>query len=985
MRNRSASLRLAALLAGPALAAFAAPAPASAEVLRVTCDNFIEEIFVDGAAVTPLGPNSNMWPTPDSYTLSLAPGPHTIAVRCRDDNSTIAGLMVVLFADDGTTPVARTGPTPMRTVSTNPGAGWGAPGFDDSSWPVAGTCPNPGPWGSSLDWGRMHGAEMVWGPSTCAGAELGTTRWFRWGVNVPCTGAADCSDGNECTTDACSVGVCSNTPRALGDPCTGGACGGPSAPMCLACVDTSATGTDAGCLAARPHCRTSGAGAPVCEACLDTATGSGTDLGCVAATPYCVAGAGGNACVACVSAADCNDDNECTTDSCSAAGACVNTTRAAGSTCSGGVCDGAASPACVPCIDTGAGTDPGCTAGRPFCTGTGAGATCAACTTAAHCNDANDCTADACIGGSCFRTPLPAGDPCAGGVCSGAGAMCVECVADAQCPGARPRCDVATNVCVQCLGTGDCADGLECTADLCTAGVCSNPLRPAGDPCTGGVCAGDAASCVQCLDDSHCAGSTRCDPSMRVCVGCLVASDCEDGNECTSHACSAGSCSTTPVAPGTLCAAGICDVNAVCSTVAVAITAPMEAQVVTTPTPTIRGTATPGETVTVSIDGVVVGTAVAAADGTWTLPLTTPLADGPHMATATVTTAAGSATSTVTFTVDATTTVTITEPADGSTTMDATPDIAGTGEPGATVVVTVDGVEVGTATVGADGRWVVRTSTPLSNGAHTAVATATDASGNTASATSTFTVDATTTVAITAPANGSTTSDTMPTIRGTAAPGATVVVTVDGVEVGTVTADAAGHWEVPLTAPLADGEHRAEATATDAAGNMATDTSTFTVDTMTFVTVESADASGVITGTGEPGATVVVTLDGEEVGTVTVAPDGTWRLDTGRPLAPGEHTVTATATDPTGNTATDTLVVVITPAPDGGVADAGVIGDGGVADAAVPGLDAGGDVPPTGGGLTGGALCSAGHGRAPAAPLALVLAALGLALWRRRR
>ncbi|MBX3275712.1 MAG: hypothetical protein KF729_35960, partial [Sandaracinaceae bacterium] len=523
------------------------------------------------------------------------------------------------------------------------------------------------------------------------------------------------------------------------------------------------------------------------------------------------------------------------------------------------------------CTDLGgaAGTCRGTGATLSCCTGCWTGTTCAAGTGVANCgasgalcascNDGNACTTDACAAGACSNTARPAGATCPAGVCTGASVMCVACIADAQCGGATPRCDTTTNTCVGCLADGDCGgatprcdpmaracvecvgaadcnDGVECTTDVCFGGACMNPTRPAGDPCSSGVCSGAGAMCVGCLDDSHCPGTTRCDTAARTCVGCITAADCEDGNECTTHACTASACSTTPVAEGTACSAGICDVNTMCSAVAVDITAPADGSTVSTATPTIRGTATPGATVTVTVDGVVVGTVVAAADGTWSLTLTTPLAEGSHMASASITTPGGSAMDTVTFTVATGGFVTITEPADGSTTR----------EP-------------------------------------------------------------------------------RPTIRGRAPPGATVVVRVDGEEVGTVTADGDGNWSLPLEGDLEDGEHVVEATATDGEGRTGTDTSTFTVDTETSVTIDSVSESGVITGTGEPGSTVVVTIDGEEVGTAMVGADGRWSLDTGRALEPGEHTVTATSTDPAGNTATDTRVVIITPGADGG----GVGADGG--------------------------------------------------------
>ncbi|MCA9532925.1 MAG: DUF4215 domain-containing protein, partial [Myxococcales bacterium] len=143
---------------------------------------------------------------------------------------------------------------------------------------------------------------------------------------VQCTSAAQCNDNVACTTDACTANACVNTPVASGGAggCAGGqVCSGAPTNTCVTCTDTSPTGTDAGCMNAAPHCRTSGNGAPVCEPCLDTVMGSGMDLGCGAATPYCVAGSGGNSCVACLTGADCGDGNTCTQDVCTA-GVCSN-------------------------------------------------------------------------------------------------------------------------------------------------------------------------------------------------------------------------------------------------------------------------------------------------------------------------------------------------------------------------------------------------------------------------------------------------------------------------------------------------------------------------------------------------------------------------------------------------------------------------------------------------------------------------------------
>jgi len=399
----------------------------------------------------------------------------------------------------------------------------------------------------------------------------------------------------------------------------------------------------------------------------------------------------------------------------------------------------------------------------------------------------------------------------------------------------------------------------------------------------------------------------------------------------------------------------------------VTIDGPADGVTITNPMPTITGTGTPGTTVTVTIGGNSVGTATVAANGTWSLALSSPLDDGLQMVTATITVDQTTATDMSMFTVDTGTEVTITEPADGGTVLDSTPLIRGTGEPDATVVVSLDGNEIGTVTVGQDGTWTLTVATMLINDTYTIEAVATDLAGNMDTATSTFTVASNTDIMITGPVNGSVINDNTPTITGTAVPGATVEVTieVDGndVTIGTAPVDTNGNWSIDVTTALADGNYFVTATATDPAGNMAEDTSAFTVDTETSVTIEDVDVStGVITGTGEPGATVVIEVDGNEVGTVTVGVDGTWTFD-GDALGVGPHEVTATATDTAGNTATDTTNVTVN-GPDGGM-----MPDGGV------------------GGLSGGALCATQvptGGDWPAAG-GLLLVGLALATRRRRR
>ena len=124
----------------------------------------------------------------------------------------------------------------------------------------------------------------------------------------------------------------------------------------------------------------------------------------------------------------------------------------------------------------------------------------------------------------------------------------------------------------------------------------------------------------------------------------------------------------------------------------------------------------------------------------------------------------------------------------------------------------------------------------LPEGRHPFPVRAFDAAGNVdpSPASHSWTLDSTAPAApvITSPAQGATLTDNTPTLSGTAQPGSTVTVTLDGSEVGTVTADAAGAWSFTPASVLAEGEHTVSATASDTGGTSpASAPVRFTVDT----------------------------------------------------------------------------------------------------------------------------------------------------------
>jgi hypothetical protein len=166
---------------------------------------------------------------------------------------------------------------------------------------------------------------------------------------------------------------------------------------------------------------------------------------------------------------------------------------------------------------------------------------------------------------------------------------------------------------------------------------------------------------------------------------------------------------------------------------------------------------------------------------------------------------------------------------------------------------------------------------------------------------------------LSAPVDGSFTNHNEPTVSGTAEPGSTVTIYVDGVAVGTTVADGSGNYSLTLSSPLSDGPHSVKATATDASNNVSgySAADPFTVDTVPpaapVIKTPSAgattsDDTPTITGTAEAGSTVTVYVDGKAVGTTTADGSGNWSLTPSVPLSDGTHTITSTATDKAGNT-----------------------------------------------------------------------------------
>ncbi|WP_197091854.1 Ig-like domain-containing protein, partial [Serratia oryzae] len=286
-------------------------------------------------------------------------------------------------------------------------------------------------------------------------------------------------------------------------------------------------------------------------------------------------------------------------------------------------------------------------------------------------------------------------------------------------------------------------------------------------------------------------------------------------------------------------------------------------------TPTFKGHAETGSTVTIYANGDVIGSVtVTNTDGSWEYTPTTELQDGNYQFATEVTDKAGNSSGKVdgiAITVD-------TKPGDlkllqvidnaepdsgtrllnnGDVTNDSTPKFVGTATAGSIVTVKdANNTVLGSVKVDASGNWSIEPQTALSEGVHNFVVSGTDASGNPLTPVN-FSLDIDTRAPV-APSitdvvdntlpvlgtvsSGHATNDTTPEIKGTAEANSTVQIynQIDAsnrVLLGTALAGDNGEWVLVLTddKALTDGSYTLVAVATDKAGNVGAASAPWTI------------------------------------------------------------------------------------------------------------------------------------------------------------
>ncbi len=430
-----------------------------------------------------------------------------------------------------------------------------------------------------------------------------------------CVVDGDCTDGNVCTTDTCTAGVCSSTHNTAtcddgdacttSDTCSAGTCVGGPPPDCddgnvcttdscdpvLGCqninntapcddgnacttVDACSGGTCAGSVP--PNCDdgnvcTDDSCDPVlgCQQVNNTAPCDDADACTTLDT--CAAGT----CVGGVPP-DCDDGNVCTDDSCDSVLGCQNSNNGIScddgdacttfDTCAGGACVGGSAP---DCNDGNVCTDDSCDPGLG----------CQNINNAAPCDDGDACsTIDVCAGGTCTGSTPPDcddGNPCTDDACNPS-IGCVSTNNNSPCDDGVPCTSGDTCSGGTCAGSAVDCSGLD---DACNAGVCetgtgacvTQPVNDGGacddgdlcttaDECTAGTCLGIAIDCSG-LDDTCNTGV--CNATTGACQALPTnrSGPCDDGNPCTTtDACAAGVCVGQAIPGCQLCAtAGDCD------------------------------------------------------------------------------------------------------------------------------------------------------------------------------------------------------------------------------------------------------------------------------------------------------------------------------------------------------------------------------------------------------------------------------------------
>jgi hypothetical protein len=320
-----------------------------------------------------------------------------------------------------------------------------------------------------------------------------------------CTKVADCNDGNPCTADLCTAGICSNPVEPAETPCPDpkGVCDGKG--NCVECLVRSGANEYADCAGNYPN-------DPICDGATDK----------------------------CVS---CNDG--------------VKDGKETGVDCGGPDCG--ACPA-QPCDAKGCGDKTFCDTAENICCNTVCNQTCQACTMKNGTAPDGTCS-DVPVGKDPFNQCSMSGTATAGGC----GAVMGKCACEDGIKNQNETdVDCGGGTCPGCEGGQKCVQDADCASDVpnCVGGVCCQSVCI--DTCfacnTSGMCAALPAG----SPNAACTATQACGAPGAGCVGTVGAS-CASNGLCLSQQCTGGTCakgaSGKACSTGADCVSGTCQSN----------------------------------------------------------------------------------------------------------------------------------------------------------------------------------------------------------------------------------------------------------------------------------------------------------------------------------------------------------------------------------------------------------------------------------------
>ena len=227
--------------------------------------------------------------------------------------------------------------------------------------------------------------------------------------------------------------------------------------------------------------------------------------------------------------------------------------------------------------------------------------------------------------------------------------------------------------------------------------------------------------------------------------------------------------------------------------------------------------------------------------------------------------------------------------------------LSGTGEPNTQVGLFLNGLPIGTADIGPDGTWTFTGDVDLPPGDYDLEVRmlATDGTALASQTASGLTVpDLAISSAITLDAPRFDSSTGLVTLSGTALPGETVEIVIDGEVVDTTIADADRNWSIERR--FLAGAYELQARSADDTANVSSSLDYVMEPFVTLSSERSDDNRLTLTGLALPDSEVQIFVDGELVGTAVADADGRWSFTT-EALADGRYSVEARIVDDSGS------------------------------------------------------------------------------------